>query len=90
MNNNSVTENADNNTLVGVLSTVDQDLPNDIDVITSTNVFQHLKDINSFIEGIKHILSNKGMMAAVLIISGLVPKIDNSLYLFRIMFLVFF
>jgi len=31
------------------------------DVITSTNVFQHLKDINSFAQGIEHLLSNKGI-----------------------------
>lgn len=30
-------------------------------VIVSTNVFQHLKDINSFIEGVKHILDENGV-----------------------------
>lgn len=31
------------------------------DVITSTNVFQHLKDINSFVKGIKKFLSEDGI-----------------------------
>jgi hypothetical protein len=31
------------------------------DVITSTNVFQHLLDINSFAKGIKHLLNNNGI-----------------------------
>jgi len=30
-------------------------------VIISTNVFQHLKDINSFIEGVKYLLANDGI-----------------------------
>jgi hypothetical protein len=34
---------------------------NKFDVITSTNVFQHLKDINGFAKGIEHILSNNGI-----------------------------
>lgn len=36
-------------------------IENKFDVITSTNVFQHLKDINSFAKGIEHLLSNKGI-----------------------------
>jgi hypothetical protein len=31
------------------------------DVITSTNVFQHLLDINSFAKGIKHLLNDNGI-----------------------------
>jgi predicted TPR repeat methyltransferase len=30
-------------------------------VITSTNVFQHLRDINSFVEGVNHLLDEKGL-----------------------------
>jgi hypothetical protein len=31
------------------------------DVITSTNVFQHLKDINSFADGVEHLLTENGI-----------------------------
>jgi len=30
-------------------------------IITSTNVFQHLKDINSFVQGVHHLLDEKGL-----------------------------
>jgi predicted TPR repeat methyltransferase len=30
-------------------------------IITSTNVFQHLKDINSFVQGVKHLLDENGL-----------------------------
>lgn len=30
-------------------------------IITSTNVFQHLRDINSFVEGVNHLLDEKGL-----------------------------
>jgi hypothetical protein len=30
-------------------------------IITSTNVFQHLRDINSFVEGVHHLLDEKGL-----------------------------
>jgi len=36
-------------------------LINKVDVITSTNVFQHLKDLNSFVKGVKHLLNPEGI-----------------------------
>lgn len=36
-------------------------IQNKFEVITSTNVFQHLKDINSFAKGIEHLLSDNGI-----------------------------
>jgi len=36
-------------------------IKNKFEVITSTNVFQHLKDINSFAKGIEHLLSDNGI-----------------------------
>jgi len=42
---------------------VAQDIANEVDVVTSTNVFQHLKDLNSFAEGVRHVLSNNGVWA---------------------------
>ncbi len=30
-------------------------------IITSTNVFQHLRDINSFVQGVHHLLDEKGL-----------------------------
>lgn len=42
---------------------VAQSITENVDVVTSTNVFQHLKDLNSFAEGIRYILSNNGVWA---------------------------
>lgn len=38
-----------------------QNIPNKYDIITSTNVFQHLKDIASFAKGVEFILSEDGI-----------------------------
>lgn len=37
------------------------ELDTKFDIIVSTNVFQHLKDINSFVKGINHIISDNGI-----------------------------
>ena len=36
-------------------------IPKKVEIITSTNVFQHLLDINSFAKGIEYLLSDKGI-----------------------------
>ena len=36
-------------------------IPKKVDIITSTNVFQHLLDINSFAKGIEYLLSDEGI-----------------------------
>ena len=36
-------------------------IPKKVEIITSTNVFQHLLDINSFAKGIEYLLSNEGI-----------------------------
>lgn len=49
-------------TLVNFFSyEVAQTIPEKFDVITSTNVFQHLKDIASFAQGIEFLLSENGI-----------------------------
>jgi len=40
---------------------VAQKIPEKYDVITSTNVFQHLKDIASFAKGVEFLLSENGI-----------------------------
>lgn len=41
--------------------TIAQQYKNSVDVLTSTNVFQHLKDINSFVKAVRMILSDRGV-----------------------------
>ena len=61
----NLTELAEKNGITSINDFFTDELVSDLffqsDLIISTNVFQHLKDLNSFVKGIKNFLRNEGL-----------------------------